>query len=106
MYDTAQVGHMRNFYVQFTATKGLGSLGDIALDDIKFTNCAVGPSADLSITEITPASQTVGVDTDVKFEVKYTGAPLAYVTWTKDGNPLPTDRFDVAMDGKGIIIFV
>ena len=99
MFDSVPVGHMRNFYVEYTATKGLGSQGDIALDDIKFSNCAVGPSGNLTIKSITPPSQTVGVDTNVQFTIQYDGAPLAYVTWTKDGQPLSVDRYSVAMDG-------
>ena len=99
MYDTAQVRHKRNFYIEFVATKGLGSQGDIALDDIKFSNCAMGPSANLTIKGMA-VNKTVGVDTDVVLDFTYDGAPLAYVTLTKDGDALPTfPRFSVGMDG-------
>ena len=45
-------------------------------------------------------NKTVGVDTDVVLDFTYDGAPLGYVTWTKDGDPLPSSsRFSVGMDG-------
>ena len=100
LYDTANVGHKRNFHVQFTATKGLGSQGDIALDDITFSNCAVGPSKNLTITEMA-SNATVGLDVDITIDFKYDGAPLGSVEWMKDNSPLPaSDRYSVGMDGK------